>query len=343
MGAPDSLWIEHFRFPRERIEYIANLLKDELSPEIGTVRAPIPLFKRVCIAIFKLATCAEYRVVGETFGVSKVSVYRCVNAFVYTMAGFKGHFITFPSSEEAAAIADRIQARHGYPQAFGAIDGSHIAINPPADGLADYLNRKMFPSLVLQGLVDDRYMFRDVSCKCPGSMHDSTVFTNSSLARTIEINMPIRNKICDGVDIPLHILGDPAYPLTKKIIKGYTGRQLGAEQESFNVYHSSARMMVENAFGRLKARWRILSKRMDCRVELSPYVIMACCCLHNLCEEMRMPVNDAVVAAIMNDPQIPQPPAQRDQRIEAGAGVVRDAIKNMLATELPLRRANHLH
>lgn len=325
------------------MEYIANLLRDELSPEIATVRTPIPLLKRVCIAIFKLASCAEYRVVGEAFGVSKVSVYRCFNAFVYAMAGLRGQLITFPTTEEASAIADRIEARYGYPQAFAAIDGSHIAISPPAVGLADYLNRKMYPSLVLQGLVDDRYMFRDVSCKCPGSMHDSTVLTNSSLARTIETTMPTRVKTYNGVDTTLHILGDPAYPLSSKIIKGYTGRHLSPEQESFNVYHSSARMMVENAFGRLKARWRTLSKRMDCRIELSPYVIMACCCLHNMCENMRLPVNEAVVAAIIRDPEIQQPPMDADQRIEAGAASIRDAFKNHLAATQPLRRANHLH
>lgn len=315
-----------------------------MAPELATVRSPIPLLKRVCIAIFKLASCAEYRVVGETFGVSTVSVFRCVNAFVFALSGLKGQFITFPNNEEAAAIADRIEARHGYPQAFGAIDGSHIAINPPAVGLADYLNRKMFPSLVLQGLVDDRYMFRDVSCKCPGSMHDSTVFINSSLSQTIETNMPTRVRHCSGVETPLHILGDPAYPLSKKIIKGYTGRNLSAEQESFNVYHSSARMMVENAFGRLKARWRVLSKRMDCRIELAPYVIMACCILHNLCEEIKAPVNDALLAAAAaNDPIFAQPPADQDRRVEAGAVEMRNAIRDHINAELPLRQANHLH
>lgn len=93
-----------------------------------------------------------------------MSVFRCLNGFCYALAKKREQLISFPTTEEAAAIADRIEAQHGYIQGFAAIDGSQIAINPTAVGLADFLNRKMYASIVLQGLVDDRYLFRDVSC-----------------------------------------------------------------------------------------------------------------------------------------------------------------------------------
>ena len=41
---------------------------------------------------------------------------------------------------------------------------------------------------------------------------------------------------------------------------------------------------MEIAFGRLKARWRRLSKQIDMDIENVPHVIAACCVLHNLCE-----------------------------------------------------------
>lgn len=34
----------------------------------------------IALALLKLACCAEYSVVGETFGVSKTTVHRCVYA-----------------------------------------------------------------------------------------------------------------------------------------------------------------------------------------------------------------------------------------------------------------------
>lgn len=48
---------------------------------------------------------------------------------------------------------------------------------------------------------------------------------------------------------------------------------------------SSARVTVEQAFGVLKGRWRILLKRMDNRFINIPEVIHTCCILHNFCQE----------------------------------------------------------
>lgn len=40
------------------------------------------------------------------------------------------------------------------PQIIGALDGTHIPILPPFEGYRDYINRKGWPSIVLQGVVD---------------------------------------------------------------------------------------------------------------------------------------------------------------------------------------------
>lgn len=55
-------------------------------------------------------------------------------------------------------------------------------------------------------------------------------------------------------------------------------------QRTFNYRLSRARIVVENAFGRLKARWRRLLKRNDMNLLNVPMVVTACCILHNVCE-----------------------------------------------------------
>ena len=67
------------------------------------------------------------------------------------------HHIKLPSRTEAAELAKQNQKINKIPQIWGAIDGCHIAVTPPKLGYADYINRKMFPSLVLQGVVDCQY------------------------------------------------------------------------------------------------------------------------------------------------------------------------------------------
>ena len=232
-------------------------------------------FCRICIALFKLASCCEYRAVASLFGVGKTSVHRYVHSFCATIARRKTEYIKWYGVEDAKNMAEYIQSQYKYPQAIGAIDGTHIPVRPPLDGKAEYICRKGWPSIVLQAVVDGHYKFRDIYANTAGAAHDSTVFNRSPLSTFIHRQMPKNDIIINGQLVPLHILGDPAYPLSELILKGYTGRNLSPEEESFNVYHSSARMCVEIAFGKLKSRFRILSKTMDVDTDKSPIIVTA--------------------------------------------------------------------
>lgn len=236
-------------------------------------------------------------------------------------------------------MAQLIEHKSNYPQAIGAIDGTHIAITPPADGYQDFICRKQYPSVVLQAVTDGEFIFRDIYCNTPGSAHDAAVFHRSPLSNSIERNMPINNRQINDISIPLHILGDPAYPLSKHIMKGYVGRNLTPIQESFNVYHSSARMCVEIAFGRLKSRWRILKKRMDVDFKFSPEVITTCCILHNICERGRVAIPQEL--HVPGEDAFPQPEQQVAREANGEAKVMQRALTEYMG-RFPLRRSFHL-
>ncbi|KAL4035615.1 hypothetical protein IC575_004318 [Cucumis melo] len=53
-------------------------------------------------------------------------------------------------------------------------------------------------------------------------------------------------------------------------------------KEFFNMKHSSARNVIERAFGVLKGRWAILRGKSYYPVEVQCRTILACCLLHNL-------------------------------------------------------------
>ena len=59
---------------------------------------------------------------------------------------------------------------------------------------------------------------------------------------------------------------------------------LTAQEKKFNYVLSRARVVVEIAFGRLKARWRKLAKQIDMHIDNVPHILAACCVLHNVCE-----------------------------------------------------------
>ena len=59
---------------------------------------------------------------------------------------------------------------------------------------------------------------------------------------------------------------------------------LTPDQKTFNYRLSRARVVVEHAYGHLKARWRCLLKRNDTSIDDLPKLVSACCVLHNICE-----------------------------------------------------------
>ena len=92
------------------------------------------------------------------------------------------------------------------------------------------------------------------------------------------------------------MIGDSAYAIQSWLMKPFThNSDLTSQQRNYNYRLCRARIVVENAFGRLKARWRRLTKRNDMHTENIPCVTVtaAACVLHNICEVHHEHFNDA--------------------------------------------------
>lgn len=180
---------------------------------------------------------------------------------------------------------------------LGAIDASHIPIAAPELNHSDYYNRKGWYSMVIQAVVDHQYVFRDICVGWPGSVHDARIFANSSVYKRITQDGLLDGYSRDilGQHISPLILGDSAYSLQTWLMKPFTDTpNLSREKKCYHYHLSRARIVVENAFGRLKARWRRLMKRNDMNTEHIPNVISAACCvMHNICETHGESFNDA--------------------------------------------------
>ena len=104
----------------------------------------------------------------------------------------------------------------GFPQAVAAIDCCHIRIKASNKNPEDYMNRKEYHSTVLQGLVDNHYLFRDIFVGWTGKSHDARIFKNSPLYKECQKRsfLPINMlKQIGNVELSPLILGDLAYSL----------------------------------------------------------------------------------------------------------------------------------
>ncbi|KAL6420744.1 hypothetical protein ACFW04_013865 [Cataglyphis niger] len=137
----------------------------------------------------------------------------------------------------------------GFPKIIGTIDGTHINILAPRVEPASYVNRKGHHSIQLQAMCNHKAHFIHCFVGHPGSVHDKRVFRFSELQDWL--GNP--EKFPDDC----HILGDAAYKLHQNVIVPYRDNgHLTPRQINFNFCHSSARIVIERAFGLLKTRFR---------------------------------------------------------------------------------------
>lgn len=141
------------------------------------------------------------------------------------------------------------------------------------------------------------------------------------------------------MSVPYLIIGDPAYPLLEWLIKGYIkSARLIPEEESFNVYLNSARVCVEIAFGKLKARWRRILKRIDVHYTYVSHIISAVCILHNIVEMRKETFLSAWKHAVTEvQAEIQQPEPTKALNLDNFiASQIRETLKNYLAENFEL-------
>lgn len=213
------------------------------------------------------------------------------------IANLSSQLIKFPTTEEDVREAvTHFAAKYHIPQCLGAIDGTHIPIQTPSSDSQAYVNRKGWHSYNVQATADYKFCFTNVSIQWPGSMHDASVFQASALAKALtDGTVPPcpRQLFTDTDPIPVFLLGDPAYPLLSYLMKEFVQGGATQREQYFGLVMCKARMIIECAFGRLKARWRCLSRPMDIKQGALPDVILCCFVLHNFCELQREQVGSA--------------------------------------------------
>ena len=131
-----------------------------------------------------------------------------------------------------------------------------------------------------------------------------------------------------SIDVPLYLIGDSAYPLQTWLMKPFThGSALTSVQKTYNYRQCRARIVVENAYGRLKARWRRLMKRNDMCIDNIPTIVTAACISHNVCEVHSETFNESWLQEVEASSAYPQPgsSAARDGSGD-GPKQVRDAL-----------------
>ncbi|XP_037570302.2 uncharacterized protein LOC119450898 [Dermacentor silvarum] len=277
-----------FRFLVESLACVLNLSNTNM-------RQSISVEKRVAIGLYRLCSSAEDRTIAHLFAVGRSTVNLMWRQFcAAVIEQLEGQWLCMVRRDQMDDHVREFFAVTEFPQAVGALDGCHFAISPPKEHAADYYNYKGWYSIILLALVDHRYRFRYIRVGSPGRCHDASVYAGSGLKEIVEsAHFMSPQAIIEDTRVAPVILCDQAFPLTEHLMKPFANPRDGTAERVFNYNLSRTRRIVENAFGRMKARFRFVAKRIECRLPNSKRAIRAACTLHNICEDFRDNVEQA--------------------------------------------------
>lgn len=187
------------------------------------------------------------------------------------------------SKEEWKEVAQQFQNRWQFINCGGALDGKHIRIVRPPHSGAMYYNYKGFYSIVLMALVNADYKFMWLDIGKQGRISDGGVLEWTEFfsdLNTGKLHFPPKDENHTNLDFVL--IGDEAFALHKHLLKPYSKNELTHEKRIFNYRLARARNVVENAFGLLSSRFRILHSAISItNVDSINYIVAAACVLHN--------------------------------------------------------------
>lgn len=295
--------------------------------------------------LWRLASADALYLVSRRFGLGvstcqKTSLDMCtaLNSLLLP------EYVQWPSGEYLNTVTQGFEQICGVPKVAGVLYTTHISICAPRSALAEYHNKrhtKRFKrpsySMTIQATVDHRGLFTDLCLGWPGSMTDEKILEKSALSQRANQGALQGHWVIGGRSVPLKDWLLVPYP---------DSEDMSWMQRNFNERLGDALAVAKNAFTRLKARWRFLTKRTESKLGDLPTIFGACCVLHNICERQGeifdvswgQDVFDDFVQAVRGDEESPYAMQERDRiahmLLQSGQGYYQSHPDAMDAEEL---------
>lgn len=153
----DVTFKSHFRLRKASAEKLCTRLAHSQTfiKKHSGGKPEVPLPVKLLIFLWYSASKEPLRSISDRFNVVESCIHKIIrkitNAIIEVI--LPGNII-WPTGNRVKEISDGFELFKGIAGVIGAIDGTHIPIMGQGEFNVNYINRKGFPSIVLQGVVD---------------------------------------------------------------------------------------------------------------------------------------------------------------------------------------------
>ncbi|XP_028777296.1 protein ALP1-like [Neltuma alba] len=300
---PEQEFKKAFRMGKATFDMICEELNPAIAKGDTTLRNAIPVRQRVAVCIWRLATGDPLRLVSQKFGLGISTCHKLILEVCTAIRSvLMRKYLQWPDEVTTRNFKAEFESISGIPNVVGSMFTSHIPIAAPKVNVTAYYNKnhternqKTSYSVTVQGVVDPRGVFTDVSIGWPGSMSDDEVLQKSALYE----------KANGGLLNGMWIVGSSGYPLMDWVLVPYSQQNLTWTQHAFNEKIEEIRKVSKDAFARLKRRWGCLQRRTEVKLQDLPLILAACCVLHNICEFKNEEMDPELMVELVDDEIVP--------------------------------------
>jgi hypothetical protein len=222
----------------------------------------------------------SYLDIRDAAEISVPSFYRVLHKVLGAVLRCDALRMAFPSSTTAI---ETTAARFTACSSFGVMNGCIGCLNGmlcrvKTPSRCETRNARAFFSghyqangVNVQAVCDDLCRFNYVCVAAPGGTNDVHASAKTKLKQLI-----------DELPVGKYVLADNAYIPTEHLLSPFSGSHKAAPgHDAFNFYLSQLRIKIEQAFGLMTTKWRILRKPLQVKLSNVGNVVIAIARLHN--------------------------------------------------------------
>ena len=275
---PESRYKYFFRMSRTQYMSLETNIYNTYHPFLFKGLVSIP--KRIHLVLYYLGHNDEMQEMSDRFALATGCIFKYIKEMVVVLAGMFETFVQWPTESHKRTIMN------GFSQEGGI--NNYVNITGVGEYRAAYTTRKLSYAVNLTVVSGHTKKICYAIVGCPGSYNDSRVFTYT----------PFSNEDQDLLQNKELLFGDSGYTLTNRMIIPCTNPT--PQQMAFNYLHSRMRVIVENCFGLLKGKWKIVGTtiRFKKMIQKVVDIIKACMVLHNICLGETIPELDVAAHQI---------------------------------------------